>query len=73
MKRAELETIGAAFAKEYYRLCKENGIPQSDLITSDEVCRITGKSKGWIYNHAGDLPHANGLYSRTAVMAYLER
>jgi hypothetical protein len=26
-----------------------------------------------IFGATGDLPHANGLYSRTAVMAYLER
>lgn len=73
MKRTELETIGAAFAKEYYRLCKENGLPQTDMITTDEVCKLTGKGKGWVYNHARELPHTNGLYSRTAVLAYLTK
>ena len=73
MKRSELEAIGVAMAQEYYRLCKENGVPKSDMITSDKICELTGKSKGWLYNHARELPHANGLYSRTAVMAYLNK
>lgn len=73
MKWSELETIGISFAQEYYRLCKESGVPEGDMITSDKVCEITGKGKGWLYNHARELPHTNGLYSRTAVMAYLNR
>ena len=73
MKRSELAAIGVAFAQEYYRLCKENGVPESDMITCEKVCELTGKSRGWVYNQAKDLPHANGLYSRTAVLEYIRK
>lgn len=73
MTKRELEQIGIAMGREFYNQCMTNGVPEGEMITSDKACELAGKSKGWLYNHARELPHANGLYSRTASLAYLNR
>lgn len=73
MNKKECELIGRAFAQEYYKLCCEKGIPQSDLVSADEACKILGRSKGWLYNHRHELPHSNRRYSRSAIEAYMNR
>ncbi len=73
MTTKECENIGKAFAREYYKLCCEKGLPQEDLVSSDEACRILGKSKSWLYNHADEIPHFKRWYSRSAIHAYMNR
>lgn len=73
MTTKECENIGKAMAREYYKLCCEKGLPENDLVTSDEACKILGKDKTYLYNHAREIPHYRGWYSRSALMAYMRR
>lgn len=72
MTAKECEQIGKAMAREYYELCCRKGLPVDDLVSSDEACKILGRSKGWLYNHP-EIPHSNRRYSRSVLQAYMNR
>lgn len=74
MTKKELETIGKVMAREYYDLCKKKGIPDTtDFISSEEACKIAGKSKAWLYKHNYEIPHNGRFYSKQLLIEYLNR
>ena len=42
---AELDRIGKAMGREYYRLCVDRGVPKDEYLDADEVCKLVHKSK----------------------------
>ena len=73
MTQKECQQIGKAFAQEMYRLYTEKGVPETDYVSVDEAARILGRSKRWLYNQGDKIPHANRRYSKTVLIAYMNR
>lgn len=72
MTTQECKIIGREMAREYYKIVMEQGLPKEDFIDSKEAAKMLGWTMRTLYKHNSEIPHNGRLYSRSAIMQYIQ-